>query len=522
MEAPRRVSGDETLQLGLECVAPLSPRRWIAYGFARTPRGLGSRLAVTAGPAGDCAIEHVAFHPDLAGSTDAHVRHGFTLAFVAPEERPAEAVTLTAGGATIRADLNAAGLGTDLTAATAARDWSASFRLFEACGTESALAPLLQGADFGAFAGWIAGLPALPGRAGKTGPFAEIEALASPAGDFLLVLRALAPLPASARLSMVLAARLDSAAAPPRVLALLDQRLGVQANALVLYGRVEADLRGRLQGIELLGEAEAAPGQMLRLRAHPRLVAAPDFLDAASRLAPGPGGQTGALALAGAALLRPILAAREAAFAPLVASAPLSAPWPAPPGGTPRLLAILNADDPVSARLFQVMAAAFEQRGDRLLILGEAAEEIAAIFMRRGRLSVETGPAALESLRAAPEGVVAIEAVRFAEAVIAHQPESAFTQALDGGALARLITLHGLAGFSLALDDSLARKLRLDRLAQQGRSGEAALVPLIRAWSSNLAAEMVHEHLARLWAGLPPTEQVRAEETRAEEASASA
>lgn len=503
------MSGGETLHLGLDCVAALSPLRWIACGVAHRPRGVEARLTVTAGAAGDCAIEHVAFHPAPAphpteSGTETQDRHRFTVVFVAPAGRNAEAISLTAGGATIRADLHAPGITNDLAAATMAWDWSASFSLFAACADQPALAPLLQGGDFGIFAGWIAALPALPGRTGKTGPFAEIEALASPAGEVMLVLRGLAPLNPGAWGRMALAARLDDAAGAPRVVPLLDHFSGTQMHALALYGRVPADLHGRLHGLELLAEVATMPGQTLRLRAHPRLVAAPDFLDAASRLTATPGPQAGAIALAGAALLRPILVAREAALAPRLAEAG----WPAAPGPRPRLVALLAADDPMAARLFQVTAAEFEQRADRLLILGEAAEDMAMLFTRRGRLTVQTGDAALASLRSAPEGVIAVEALRFAEVVIADRIETAFDEALDAGALARLLVLHGLAGFSLALDDSLARLLRQDRLARQGRQGEAALVPLLRAWSSNIAAELVHDHLARLWAGLPAATQV--------------
>jgi hypothetical protein len=510
METPRRVSGDALLQLGLECLAPLSPRRWIAYGVAEAPRGQPGRLSVTAGAGADCAIEHVAFHPDPAGSDASRARHRFTLVFAVPEGRQAEAVILTAAGATARADLRAPGLSADLAAATTARDWSATFALFAACASEPALAPLLQGSDHGVFANWLAALPALPGRAGKTGPFQEIEALCSPAGEFLLVLRGLGPLPAGTLGRMALAARTDGPGSAPRVLPLLDAQGGAHLHGLVLYGRVPAELHGRLHAPELLAEIESGHGQSLRLRAHPRLVAAPDFLDAASRLTASPGPQSGALALAGAALVQGILATREAAFAPLLAAAP----WPSPPIGAPigapRTLALLNANDPLAARLFHVTAAAIEQRAERLLILGEAAEDIAAIFLRRGHLTVETGAAALARLRGATEGVIALEAAHFAEAVIADRLERAFAETVDAGALARLLLLHAVAGFSLDFDDSLARLLRRDRMARAGRGAEAALVPLMRAWSSPLAAERVHDHLARLWAGLPAATEASA------------
>ncbi len=47
---------DDSLQLALDCVAQVTPRRGIAYGWAMTPRGVGTELSVAAGADGDCAI----------------------------------------------------------------------------------------------------------------------------------------------------------------------------------------------------------------------------------------------------------------------------------------------------------------------------------------------------------------------------------------------------------------------------------------------------------------------------------
>jgi len=486
------VQGHETLQLRLDCVTALGPRRWIVYGWAATPRGVGSRIAVTAGAAGDCAIEHVSFHAHTATPLAANaVLHSFTLVFAPPEGARGFILTLTAGAETLRADLLDSAIPNDLVTATAERDGATSFRLFQACLGDPALAPLLhyQGQDFGAFSAWLTRMPHVAGRAVNLGPFAEVEALLSPAGEVLLMLRATTPMPHQATLSAVLAAH-------PHILQLHDVHVAVAGHALALYGRLDTGLRDTLAGLELVAEAEPQPGQTLHLRAHPRLVAAPDFLDAASRVLPGPGTLAPALAQAGMGLLRPILARREAAFAPRLGNLPDAAPaWPE----TSRIAAILGADDPVVARLFHVAATTIEARCDHLLVFGEAAEEVAQIFARRGRLQVETGAQALVTLRQAQHTLLPVDALRFAEALIDGQPDLAFANPLDAADLARLPVLHSLAGCALTLGDTLARLVRQRLLECQGRGAEAALVPLARPWSSPQAAEMVHRHLTTLW-----------------------
>jgi len=486
------VQGHESLQLGLDCVTALGPRRWIVYGWAATPRGVGSRIAVTAGAAGDCVIEHVSFHARNAGAPAGNaVLNGFTLVFAPPEGARDFILTLTAGTETLRADLRDSTIPNDLVTATAERDGATSFRLLQACLGDAALAPLLdyQGKDFGAFSAWIARIAQVAGRATNLGPFAEVEALLSPAGEVLLMLRATAPMPHKATLSAVLAAH-------PHVLPLHDLHVAVAGHALALYGRIDTGRRGTLAGLELVAEAEPQPGQTLHLRAHPRLVAAPDFLDAASRVLPGHGTLAPGLAQAGAGLLRPILMRREAAFAPLLGSPPHTAPaWPE----ASRVAAILGADDLVVARLFHVTATMIEACCDHLLVFGEAAEEVAQIFARRGRLQVETGAQALATLRQAQHGLLPIDALRLAEALITGKPDLAFANPLDAADLARLPVLHSLAGCALTLDDTLARLVRQRRLEGQGRGAEAALVPMARPWSSPLAADLVHRHLTTLW-----------------------
>jgi hypothetical protein len=168
-----------------------------------------------------------------------------------------------------------------------------------------------------------------------------------------------------------------------------------------------------------------------------------------------------------------------------------------PPGAAPRLALILGADDPTAARLFHVTAAEFERRCDRLLVMGEAADEVAQVFARRGRIAVTVGPEAALALRdaAGQQGILAVEAARYAEAVAAGRPEQALARPLGPAELARLLTLHAVAGCGPSLADSLARLLRL----RDAGPGTAAFAPVPRAWSSTHAADLVNDHLARLW-----------------------
>ena len=487
---------DETLQLQLDCVAQLSPRRVVVYGWALTPRGVGTEISIAAGRAGDCVIEHVAFHarPDVVPADPQRaVVNGFALVFAAPENAAALSCTVTAGPDRVSADLRDPQIDTDLLAATAGRDWRDTFRLLQDCATHRALAPMLgyRGRPYGAFADWLQCLPAVAGRAEQLGPLAEVELLCSPAGEVLALLRSATGVPADASIAAAVLGRGPAeghAGTAPRALALIDPLSAVLPDALVLYGRIDPALIGRLPALELVLHAELQPGQHVWLRGQPRLVAMPDFLDAISLGAPG------------LALLRQVLARREAAFAPMLAM--LAAPAPAvTPAEAPRTALILGADDPFAARLFHVAAREFESRCDRLLVLGEAAEAVAQVFAWRGRLTAVAGAEAAHLLRESGTGggIMAIDAVRFAEAVIAGDPASAFANPLDAAALARLLALHAVAGTGLPLADSLALLLRLRRVAASERPGEVAFAPVVRPWSSHLAADLVTDHLARLW-----------------------
>ncbi|OYW08430.1 MAG: hypothetical protein B7Z53_04745, partial [Rhodospirillales bacterium 12-71-4] len=200
---------------------------------------------------------------------------------------------------------------------------------------------------------------------------------------------------------------------------------------------------------------------------------------------------------AGLAVLRQVIAWREASFLPTLASLAV-APGPAGADRLPRIGLLLGADEALAARLFQVTAAEFERRCEQLLILGEAAEEVAQPFLRRGRLPVLLGAEALAALREAAgrAGILAVDAAGFAEAVGRNRPEDAFAQSLGAPELALLLALHATAGAETALADTLARLLRQRRAAP----GTGGFQPVQRGWSSPHAAAAVNEHLARLWA----------------------
>ncbi len=491
------VQVDDSLQLGLDCFAVLSARRGIAWGWAMTPRDVGTELAISAGADGECVIEHVAFHarPDVVPADPRQaVVNGFVLVFALP---PAEAHSLdlvvNAGTQQLRVDLLAPAIGANLFKVTVERDWSTSFGLLQDCARHAALAELLhyQGRPFGAFAEWLTRLPLVEGRAERFGQLAEVEALATPAGEALILLRGAAGMPLDASAALAVIGQVAPFPGQPPVAAslpLLDLHSLVLPGVLAIYARLDPALLDRLHGFEAVVNAALLPGQEVWLRARPRLVATPEFLDAAARAAPG----------RALDLLRQVVARREAAFLPMLAAPPGAAP-----AATARTVLLVGADDPVAARLFHVQAAAFEGRCDRLLVLGEAAEAVAEVFRRRDRIDVAAGAEALEALRDAAEGgVIALDAARFAASVIAGDVAAAFDQRLDGAALARLLRLHALGGCALPLADSLERLLR--RQSSGAPHAAPGFAPVMRPWSSHLAAGHINAHLARLWSAAAP------------------
>ena len=501
---------DDTLQLGLDCVATVSPRRGIAYGWALAPRGAALELSI-ATPEGECPIGHCSFHPrhDVPGVPGQATVNGFTLVFEMPEEPRALELTLGAGPLLLRADMRDGRVETDLARATLDRAPEINFALLQACADDPTLGALLRhgGRPFGAFADWIATLPLLRGRAQEIGWLAEAEALSCASGEALLMLRAAGALDAEARIDAAAIGWLrDAEGIPePMILPLADSHAARLPAALALYARLEPAVLDRLHALELLVRAEHRPGEKTWLRCQPVAATIPELLESASR------GTAAAVALPvdaaagpGIELLREVIARREAAFAPTLSA--LAGPGEiAKPGPTrlPRLALILGAEDPAAARLFHVTAELFESRCDTVLVMGNAADEVAHSLARRGRLRVLTGAEAAQSLREAAgrAGILVVDATAFAESVVAGQPELAFSRPLEGAELARLLALHAVAGCAPSLADSLQRLLR----AARGRGDTARLLPVRRAWADRHTAELVNAHLGRLWtAGAAP------------------
>jgi len=492
---------DETLQLALDCVAPLTPRRSVAYGWAMTPRGAATELSVSAGPEGDCPIEHCSFHPrpDVTPADPRRAAvNGFTLVFETPEEPRELALTLVADGAALRADLRDPGIEADLFKATADRAWRVTFGLMGEAAGNAALGSLLryQGRPFGAFADWMARLPVVRGRAENFGQMPEVEALSAASGEVLLMLRAAAGLPREATVAAAVIGWLrgEPGAPPePALLPLADWHGARLPAALAGYLRLDPAVLDRLHAMEIIVHAEPRPGEQIWLRCQPAPATVPELLDAACRASAATLAlPVEAAASAGLDLLRQVIARREAAFAPTLAA--LAAP--AETGGRPPGLAlILGADDPVAARLFHVTAPEFERRCGTVLVMGTAADDVAQVFARRGRIAVQVGVEAAASLRdaAGRTGILAVDAAAYAEAVAAGTPEAAFGRPLDAAEVARLLALHAVAGCAPSLTDSLHRLLR------SRRGAEASFAPVARAWSNRHAAEPVNAHLARLW-----------------------
>lgn len=466
-------------------------------------------LSVRAGDA-DCGIEHVILHP--GGSAGADVAQGFIL-LVAPP--PAAASTLPelvldSGAAHRNALLEGRNLPAEFGRRLAARDARAAFALLRDCAANEPLAALLRlgPSPFGAFTDWIAGIAQVRGKAVEAGRLEEAETLASAAGEVLVVLRGTQPFPPAAQveaLAIGLAADGQGGQAAQPV-PLLDWQATCLPQALVGHGHLDPAWLDRLDSLELVLAVQARPDELQLLRCRPRPAIVPDLLDAVCRTTPfaepTEAGAAGALAL-----LRLLIARREQRLAPTLASL---ATRPRESGATdrlPRTMLILGADEPFAARLFQVTAAEVEARCESLLVLGDAATEVAEVFLRRGRIPVKTGAAALQALRMAAgrSGVVPVQAAHFAGAVARGCLTEAIPAPLGAADLALLTALHGAAGCEPGLADTMARLLRLRRAG----AGEPPFLPVQRGWTSPAAADLVNRHLARLWQHALPPEACR-------------
>ncbi|NGM23732.1 hypothetical protein G3576_27225 [Roseomonas stagni] len=500
------VAADESLQLGIDAVIPLSPRHHLVLGWAMTPRGEGTELSIAAGRAGDCPIEHSSFHarPSIHPTDPRQAAvNGFALAFATPVEAPSELVfTLQAGDRTVRADLRDGRIPRDLPAVLAATDWQAAFGLLRDAAATPLLAPLAARADraYGAFGEWLGRLALVRGRQERLAPFAEVEALSTPSGEVVVMLRATHPVPPDATLEAALIgyyAAADGGLPALVPVPLAEWKAAPLPTAMAAYGRIEAGWLDRLQGLEVVLHARLRAEEETCLRIQPRPGAVPPMLDALAR-----GNRLAALPLdAGSgpalALLRDVIARREAAFLPVLEDLAAQAAS-APPADAPRSLLLIGADDPTAARLFYGLAPEIERHCDRLLVMGDAAEAVAQVFARRGRLPVATGAEAVQALRdaAGQDGILAVDVARFATALAAGATVAqALVPALRQADLARLLALHGVAGCGAGLPDSLARLLRLMRATP----GELPFPPVPYAMASPAVTDLVNDHLAKLW-----------------------
>lgn len=505
--------GDE-LQLGLECVAALPDGRVLLLGWARALADAEATLRLEVpGEQPAWPIEHIRFHPrpDPQQPEDAAPSGSFVL--LAPHPPPGARLVLQSGAASVSVTMEEASgeeaSGEDGLSRTLA-NWpmASGFALLRDSTSNPALQNLLgwQQRPFGAFAEWIGGLNPVRGRMVENAPeLEEAETLTSLAGEVMVVVRGSTLFPPEAQMEVVpIGLRPDATGRTQAVaVPLLDWHVMALPQALVGHGRIDPAWLDRLSVLDLVVHVQPRADLSHWLRCRPRAATVPDLLDSICRTTPfaEPTEASGAAALD---LLRLIAARREAFLTPMLASLAAQRAAPDAAGFLPRLGLILGADDPVAARLFQVTAPEFEARCDRLLVMGDAAAEVAQPFARRGRIPVAVGAAAVLALRQAAgrAGVLAVEAPRFAAAVAAGRPAEAFSHPLGAAELARLLALHAAAGCEAALSDSLARLLRLQRL----RPGEPAFLPVQRGWSSPHAAEVVNGHLARLWSiGLTET-----------------
>jgi hypothetical protein len=491
---------DEALQLGVDCVAPLSADRLIVYGWTMVPRGIEADLTVAAGMEAVAGVLHASFHPrpDVVPKDPRRaVVNGFTLLLDVPELARDLVMTLSAGEAMLRADLRDPKIETDLMKATAARTWRVTFGLMQESARNAELGALLryQNRHLGAFADWIGAMPIVRGRAANFGRIAEVEALALSSGEVLVMLRAGARLPPEATLRAALLGwvRGETVAAAPTLLPFAEWHAARLPAALAGYGIAEGAMADRLLSVEIIVHAEPEPGEEVWLRCQPAPTTVPDLLDAACR------GSAASLAVpleavgtAGLDLLREVIARREAAFAPLLGSLAGS---PATAAAS-RTALLLGADEAYAARLLLVTAEIVARHCDTLLVFGKAADDVAEALAAHGKPKVLVGEAAEQalSLATARGGVLAVDAAAYAEAVIAGTPGEAFRAVLSPAELARAQALHAVAGCMPSLPDTLLRMLRGRRA-----SGDIALGALPRSWSNRHAAEPVNAHLQRLW-----------------------
>jgi hypothetical protein len=489
----------ETLQLSVECLARLAPRRFLLCGWMLVPRGAPPVLRVLAGDRALVPSRQLAPpRPDvpLLQPEIAQVQGFLLLLEDVPEGAPLT-LTVAAGGVSGRINLLDAGIDRDLRRALARQPDALCFALLQAARDDPAHWPLLtQGyREHGAFGAWLEAPPQVASAAPQpAGLLAAAASAATEGGEVMLGLRLPGRPQRGLEVEPVVLARLtalDGGADEIVFVALEDSHLSRVGAAACWQARLPEALLPRLVAVELVAEIRLDE-ERLWLRARPPVGPVPAFLDAVAAL-PGPEAEGDVVA----GLLQPLLARREARLLPGLAAVAGSAPAPA---AGPRLAVITGCDEPALLPLLEILAARLEQRCDRLLLVGPLAEAAVQVFARRGRLPAGAarlaGPA-LAGAMALDAAVVLLEPQDLGRAVIGEALDALFAAPLQGAELARLQALQAAAGCGTGPTDSLVR-LRQPR--------DAPWRPPVQAWCRPLAGALIEAHLRRLWARAVPAE----------------
>ncbi|HZF76919.1 MAG TPA: hypothetical protein VE033_13920 [Acetobacteraceae bacterium] len=443
---------DASPRIGLDCVLPLSPGRFIAFGWLATSPGVPAELVATAADGAECPIEYVGLFPRAQGEPGDATARGFALVLSACGGDLPALLSLEAGPfGTAQAAFGAPLPAHDLARVVAEQDWYTAFGLLRDTAGLPALAmlPLHGGRRHGAFAEFLARMPLLRGKTEDLAGLAAAEATCSPAGETFLALRC-----PGIPIGTVEAVGLDRDGEPMLPLA---WRLLPLGDGIAAYGAFEAELASLVLRI----------GDHARwLRCEPSSLSAGPFL---CRL----GEALGTAALEG------VLAAREASFGPHLA------PVAACHHGAARTAVLVGTGDPMAVPLLHVMAATFERRFERLIALGRGAEAAVEVFRHRGRLAAAAPADGAAALREAG-AVEAVHLPRFAAGLAAGASDPLGAVPMDEDAIARLLRLHAAGGTTGDLAESLACLI-------------SAAHPRPPVDRSSPKGRLIADHLERLW-----------------------
>ncbi|WP_421995229.1 hypothetical protein [Roseococcus sp.] len=489
------ISLGENFQLGIDCVAALSDRRHVVFGWHMTPRGTPIELSFATPDGRFCRTEYISRHarPDVVPpDPGAAIVGGFSLVISAPPLARGIIMTLTSGSQSGRANLSDASINTDLFRGTVERDWGTTFGLLGECRDRPDVLPLMsyQYRPFGAFANWIAQLPLIQGTGQDMGIVSRLVCSTSPAGEILIDLRFTGRSRSTVSLEAVVVARLRSDDGGPDEIVLLplaDPVLRHAPGSSALYGQLGWEHVGRLRSLDVIVQV-LFDAERIWLRCQPRAETVPAFLDGIGASPVGRPGQT---------LLRGVLTRRAAAFRTLVAAeAAGEAAAPALPERALPELVVIGIDDPAAMRLLHLLAPELEAEASSIVLLGAVAETASQIFERRGKIPVEVAEEAGDIMERAAlvgaDNLVTLGMARLARAAIEGDLSELIRRSRIGG-LSRLLMLHAMAGPTSELDESLARHAALSE------NPLGPWDPISRAWQTAIGAEIVNEHLETMW-----------------------